>query len=71
MKGWLCELCYAYWPGDKFPESWDVVWQSPICPTRKERAAFEGKAIATLLCGCWADGRKDPRPSPFLTEDKP
>jgi hypothetical protein len=60
----MCELCYRQQPldgGTHIPATWDIVFQSPICPDCQRRAEADGKAIAHLTCGCYSGGKPDPR----------
>jgi hypothetical protein len=66
-----CELCYAQHTGDRIPDDWDIVWQSPICPDCQEKCKIENTVreiqgldpihLPDRRGGCFANGKPDPR----------
>lgn len=57
----ICELCYKEAPPGPIPCSWDIIFQSLVCEDCQIRAADEGKPIALMTGGYYANGKPDPR----------
>ena len=58
---WVCEFCFKQINNKILPSSWDLVWQSAVCPCCKEKVAKNG-GYGVVKCGSFApSGRSDPR----------
>ena len=60
LGGWICEFCFLQNTDAILPEGWDLVWQSPVCPSCRERVANDG-GYAVVKGGAYAGGKPDPR----------
>jgi len=57
---WLCEFCYKQSNRKNLPETWNLVWQSAVCPDCQKRVARDG-GYGVVKGGAYANGKKDPR----------
>lgn len=57
---WVCEFCYDTVSDDDLPRTWDLVWQSAVCPRCQPRVMADG-GYATVPGGAYAGDRPDPR----------
>lgn len=60
MKTCYCEACYTQAP-NPVPVTWELVFQSLVCPDCQKRAKAEGVAWGHLKGGQYANGKPDPR----------
>ena len=61
----ICEFCYKETTTDNIPESWDLVWQSAVCPECKSRVQADG-GYFVVAGGSYANGKSDPRDRTLL-----
>ncbi len=58
---WVCELCYKEVESGNLPDTWELVWQSAICPACLKIAERRKLSIGEHRGGCYANGKRDPR----------
>lgn len=66
LDSWICELCFKPANGD-LPDSWDLVWQSAVCPDCQVKVASHG-GYGKVVGGEFAYA-KDPRESAVDNSD--
>src|SRR3990167_2310585 len=59
---WVCEFCFNTIYGNELPTTWDLVWQTVVCPKCQRLVALDG-GYAMVKVGAYADGKPDPRSS--------
>lgn len=60
MKPLYCEACYTQAP-NPVPVTWELIYQSLVCPDCQRRAKAEMIGLANLRGGQYANGKPDPR----------
>ena len=61
---WLCEFCFRVIAEGPLPSSWELVWQSAVCPECQKRVAERG-GYAVVPGGAFAQG-PDPRENNYM-----
>lgn len=57
---WVCEFCFRVIHNKDLPATWDLIWQSAVCPKCQSKVAADG-GYNIVKGGAYAGKRTDPR----------